>query len=145
LFQGPDGGILYPLVIDGGMSEMPRDNPPEDFRQAGRSKFRQRLEMVGLAPPHVAPPGPPSSPPDAEVVFFRFRHAGPGPGLADVAARYGFAEGELDQALGVVPAGRERDLYLVLALAAARARVEPALDPAGDPATGFVLERGTLP
>jgi hypothetical protein len=127
------------------MSEIRRDTSPDDIRQAGRSRFRQRLELVGLAPPHVAPPGPPPSPRDAAVVFFRFRHAGSVPALVDVAARYGFEVGELDRAFGVVPAGRDRDLYLVLALAAARPRVESALDPAGDPATGFVLERGTPP
>jgi len=124
---------------------MPRDMPPDDFRETGRSKFRHRLELVGLAPPHITPPGPPPSPPEAEVVFFQFRHAGPAPDLAEVAARYGFDEGELDQVFGVVPTGRDRDLYLVLALAAARSRVECALDPAGDPATGFVIDRRMVP
>ncbi len=124
---------------------MPRDIPPDDLGQTGRSRFRHRLELVGLAPPYVPTPGPPPSPPAAEVVFFQFRHHGPAPELAEVAARYGFEEGELDQAFGVVARGRERDLYLVLANAASRPRVESALDPAGDPAIGFVLDRGALP
>lgn len=124
---------------------MPRDMPPDDFRETGRSRFRHRLELVGLAPPHVTPPGPPPSQPELEVVFFQFRYAGLAPDLSEVAARYGFEEGELDEAFGVVAAGRERDLYLVLAHAAARPRVESALDPAGDPATGFVTDRGALP
>jgi hypothetical protein len=124
---------------------MPIDEPPDNFRQRGRSNFRHRLELVGLAPPHVTPPGPPPSPPAAEVVFFQFRHTGRAPDLAEVAARYGFEAGELDPVFGVVSTGRERDLYLVLAQAAARRRVESTLDPAGDPATRFVIDRGTLP
>lgn len=119
--------------------------PPDDFRPKGGSKFRQRLAMVGLARPQAEPPGPPAAPPMEEVVYFQFRHQGPPPGLAEVAARYGFREGELDAAFGVVPAGRDRHLYLVLARADARSRVAEALDPSSDPTAGFVSNDSMLP
>jgi len=123
---------------------MPGDMPPDDFRHTGGSRFRQRLELVGLARPHAEPPAPPSLR-MTEVVYFQFRYPGGAPDLADVAARFGFEEDELDQAFGVASAGRERDIYLVLAHASARPRVESGLDPAGDPATRFVIEPGTSP
>jgi hypothetical protein len=117
----------------------------DDSEPPGRRGLRHRLEMVGLAPPHVEPEQPVAPPSPGRPVFFQFRHRGPPPALTEVASRFGFEAGELDQLFGVVATERDRDLYLVLADSTARARVEANLDAERDSAIGFFTDPTMLP
>ena len=117
----------------------------DDSEPPGRRGLRRRLEMVGLAPPHVEPEQPAVPRPPGQPVFFQFRHRGPPPALTEVARRFGFAAGELDQLFGVVATERDRDLYRVLADSTARARVESNLEAGCDTAIAFFTDSTMLP
>lgn len=117
----------------------------DEFEPPGRRGLRRRLELVGLAPPHAEPEQPAAPPPPGRPVFFQFRHRGPPPPLTEVARRFGFEAEELDPVFGVVATERDRDLYLVLADSAARARVESNLQAGPDSAIGFFTDRTMLP